>query len=56
MMSLPKPGELACRSADLRFYVALEVLPNPDVILRRPGKTDEVCDDTPADAHVIGEL
>ncbi|WP_421793551.1 phage portal protein family protein [Hydrocarboniphaga effusa] len=32
------------------------MLPNPDPILRRLGKRDEVYDDIESDAHVIGEL
>lgn len=52
----PSPRELAGRSTDPRFYAALAVLPNPDPILRRLGKRDEVYDDIEADAHVIGEL
>ncbi len=56
MSTQPKPGELAGRSTDPRFYAALAVLPNPDPILRRLGVRDEVYDDIEVDAHVIGEL
>lgn len=48
--------EIAIRSSDPRFYSALEILPNPDVVLRKLGKTDEVFDAIASDAHVIGEL
>lgn len=48
--------EVATRSADINFYSALEVLPNPDRILRKLGKSYEVFDDIFGDAHVLGEL
>lgn len=48
--------EIATRSVDVAFYSALEVLPNPDRILRRMGKSYEVFDDIIGDAHVLGEL
>lgn len=48
--------EIATRSTDPRFYSALEILPNPDVILRKLGKSDEVFEAIASDAHVIGDL
>lgn len=48
--------EIAIRSTDPRFYSALEILPNPDTVLRKLGKSDEVFDAIASDAHVIGEL
>ncbi len=56
MKGLPRLNELAGRSSDPRFYAMLQVLPNPDAILRRAGKTEEVFDAIISDAHVIGEL
>ncbi|HET7300223.1 MAG TPA: DUF935 family protein [Oleiagrimonas sp.] len=52
----PTMGEIAGRSSDPRFYAAMSILPNPDPILRKAGKSDEVFDAIQADAHVIGEL
>lgn len=49
-------GEIAGRTSDPRFYAALNILPNPDVVLRATGKSEEVFDAIKADAHVIGEL
>ncbi|MCC7413356.1 MAG: DUF935 family protein [Gammaproteobacteria bacterium] len=48
--------EIATRATDPRFYAALEVLPNPDTVLRRLGQSQDVYDDIVGDAHVIGEL
>ena len=48
--------EIATRSTDPYFYGALSYLPNPDRILRKLGKDQEVYDDIVSDAHVIGEL
>jgi phage gp29-like protein len=56
MSSLPTPGELAGRNTDPRFYATLAVLPNPDAVLRKSGRSEEVYDSIEADAHVIGEL
>jgi phage gp29-like protein len=56
MSTLPKPGEIAGRGTDPRFYAALAILPNPDPILRKAGKTEEVFDAIQSDAHVMGEL
>lgn len=52
----PTMAEIAGRNTDPRFYAAMTILPNPDPILRRAGKSDEVFDAIQADAHVIGEL
>lgn len=52
----PTMAELAGRTTDPRFYAAMSILPNPDPILRKAGKSDEVFDAIQADAHVIGEL
>jgi phage gp29-like protein len=47
----------ASRNTDPNFfYNALQFLPNPDPILRKLGKNQEVYDAIIADAHVIGEL
>lgn len=54
--ALPRPGEIAGRNTDPRFYAAMSILPNPDPILRKAGKSEEVFDAIQADAHVIGEL
>ncbi len=48
--------EIASRDTDSHFYGALNVLPNPDPILRKLGKTQDVYDAIVSDAHVIGEL
>ncbi len=56
MSTLPTPGELAGRGTDPRFYATLAVLPNPDPILRKSGRSEDVFDAIEADAHVIGEL
>lgn len=48
--------EIATRSSDPNFYGTLQLLPNPDTILRKMGKSQEVFDAIMADAHVIGEL
>ena len=56
-MSQPITGtEFAGRSTDPRFYSGLSLLPNPDPILRKAGKSEEVFEAIQADAHVIGEL
>lgn len=52
----PTMAEIAGRNTDPRFYAAMTILPNPDPILRRAGKSDEVFDAIQVDAHVIGEL
>lgn len=48
--------EIATRATDPNFFAALEWLPNPDRILRKLGKSQEVYEDIMGDAHVIGEL
>lgn len=48
--------EIATRHTDPQFYSALTVLPNPDTVLRKLGKSDEAFDAIVSDAHVIGEL
>lgn len=48
--------EIATRDTDPQFYSALTVLPNPDSVLRKLGKSDEAFDAIISDAHVIGEL
>ncbi|MBL4783020.1 MAG: DUF935 family protein [Porticoccaceae bacterium] len=49
-------AQLAGRNSDPRFYSGLNVLPNPDPILRAMGQADETYMAIAADAHVIGEL
>lgn len=53
---LPTGVQMAGRTSDPRFFAALSMLPNPDPILRKAGKSDEVFDAIQADSHVIGEL
>lgn len=48
--------EIATRQTDPKFYSALNVLPNPDTVLRKLGRSDEAFDAIVSDAHVIGEL
>lgn len=48
--------EIATRTTDPQYYAALAFLPNPDTVLRKIGKDQEVYDAVIADAHVIGEL
>jgi len=48
--------ETATRLSDPSFYNALTFLPNPDSVLRKLGKSQEVYDAIVQDAHVIGEL
>ena len=48
--------EIATRQSDPNFYGALSYLPNPDVILRKMGRSQEVFDSIIVDAHVIGEM
>src|SRR5579885_1167742 len=52
----PTMAEIAGRASDPRFYAAMSILPNPDPILRRAGRSDDVFDAIQADAHVVGEL
>lgn len=49
-------AEVATRHSDPNFYSALTVLPNPDAVLRKLGKSHEIFDAIMADAHVIGDL
>ena len=49
-------AQLASRASDPRFYAGLNVLPNPDPILRKLGVAEEVYDAISSDAHVMGEL
>lgn len=49
-------AEIATRSTDPLFYSSLEFLPNPDRVLRKLGKSQEVYEDIYGDAHVLGEL
>lgn len=48
--------EIATRTTDPLFYSALTVLPNPDAVLRKLGRAEDVFDAIRYDAHVIGEL
>ena len=48
--------EIASSKTDPSFYGGLDVLPNPDTILRKAGKQEDVFDAIAADAHVIGDL
>ncbi|MDH4275188.1 MAG: DUF935 domain-containing protein, partial [Gammaproteobacteria bacterium] len=52
----PLMQEIATRSSDPTFFGALQFLPNPDPVLRKLGKSQEVFDAITLDAHVIGEL
>jgi phage gp29-like protein len=54
--ALPRPGEIAGRNTDPRFYASLAILPNPDHILRKSGKSEEVFDAIQSDPHVLGEM
>ncbi len=48
--------ELASYVSDPNFFSSLEVLPNPDFVLRKIGKTHTVYDSILSDAHVKGEV
>jgi len=48
--------EIATRHSDPNFYGALSYLPNPDTVLRKLGRSQEVFNSIIADAHVIGEM
>lgn len=48
--------EIATWSTDPNFYGFLSYLPNPDVVLRKLGRSQEAYDAIATDAHVIGEL
>lgn len=56
MSTTPETRQIAGRDSDPHFYAALSILPNPDPILRRLGRADEVYDTIERDSHVIGEL
>ncbi len=49
-------SEIASRLTDPRFYAAMQVLPNPDAILRKMGRGQDIYDAIEYDAHVMGEL
>lgn len=48
--------QIATHHNDPDFYAALNFLPNPDVVLRKLGKSEEVFDAVAMDSHVLGEL
>lgn len=48
--------ELVTRKNDPNFFVALDVLPNPDPILGKMGKDQSVYNRIVYDAHVMGDL
>jgi phage gp29-like protein len=48
--------EVATRATDPLFYSTLEYLPNPDRVLRKLGRSQEVFEDIYGDAHVLGDL
>jgi len=56
LQGTPTPGEIAGRNTDPRFFAAISILPNPDPILRRSGRSEDVFSAIQSDAHVIGEL
>lgn len=47
--------EVAGHTTDPDFYSTLAILPNPDEILRKSGKSQQVYDSIAGDAHVIAE-
>ena len=49
-------SEIATRTSDPNFYSGLSFLPNPDEVLRKMGKSQEVFEAIVLDSHVIGEL
>ncbi|MGB1238763.1 MAG: DUF935 domain-containing protein [Pseudomonadales bacterium] len=49
-------GEAAGRATDPAFYNALQVLPNPDPVLRAMGRAEQTYDAIISDAHIIGDL
>lgn len=49
-------SDIATRRNDPNFYAGLSFLPNPDVVLRKMGKSQEVYDAIVLDSHVIGDL
>lgn len=48
--------EIATRTTDPHYYAALGFLPNPDEILRKLGRDQEVYAAIMMDAHVMGDL
>lgn len=48
--------ELAGHLTDPSFLNGFEILPNPDYVLRKAGKTSEVYNSILSDAHVTGEV
>ena len=58
--STPKKGvlatEVASADSDPRFYTAMKILPNPDPVLRKMGRSQDVYQAIAYDAHVMGEL
>ena len=49
-------NEIASRTTDPHFYSGLTFLPNPDTVLRKMNRSQEVYDAIMLDSHVIGEL
>lgn len=49
-------SEMASSQTDPRFYAAMQILPNPDPVLRKLGRASEVYEAIGYDAHVMGEL
>lgn len=49
-------AEIISSQTDPDFYGSLEVLPNPDKILRQMGRADEVYQAIAQDPHVMGEI
>ncbi len=49
-------NEIASRSTDPYFYNTLTFLPNPDAVLRKMHRSQEVYDAIMLDAHVMGDL
>lgn len=48
-------NEIVSSKTDPDFYGSLEILDNPDALLRKMGKVDEVYAAIAADAHIVGE-
>lgn len=49
-------NEIATRETDPNFVSSLTILPNPDAVLRKLGRGQEVYDSIEYDAHVMGEI
>lgn len=47
--------QIVTRSNDPKFYSALDILPNPDPVLRKLNMADDVFNAIGSDAHVMGE-